>query len=57
MKSYYKFKTSDKNGVVKVEVEVIDSKTAYGRKMCQITPVRGEGKVWVNQDKVIIEKR
>ena len=56
MKATYDFRTGNEKKLITVEVEVLDYKELFGRKMCLITPVRGKGKVWVNQDKVKVVK-
>jgi hypothetical protein len=34
-------------GGLKIEVKVLDVKNSYGRTRYQITPVSGEGQIWV----------
>lgn len=54
-KAFYPFSNSAGKEEIKVEVEVLETKQQFGRKMCRITPVRGEGSFWVNQENVIIK--
>lgn len=56
MKALYPFKSQYQKVPLWVEVEILDYKYHFGRKMCLVTPVKGEGKAWVNQDKVKITK-
>ena len=56
MKALYPFKSQYQKETLWVEVEILDYKSHFGRKMCLVTPVRGEGKLWVNQEKVKVRK-
>ena len=41
---------------IRVQVRILDAKTAYGNARYLITPVSGSGQTWVNADRVQIEK-
>lgn len=41
---------------IRVLVLIMDGKTAYGNARYLITPVSGSGQIWVNADRVQIEK-
>lgn len=55
-KLYYKIKPQiKKDDYMEVEVELLETKYHFGRVMCKIKPVSGEGYVWTNHSKLIIK--
>lgn len=39
----------------RVDVQVLDAKTAFGRTDALVTPIAGDGKAWVDSDRIEIE--
>ncbi len=56
MKALYPLKQINKKPALWVEVEAIDTKTTFGRKMSLIIPVSGTGQTWVDSDQIKIVK-
>lgn len=56
-KLYYRVKASSERSKDSMEVEVfmVNKKTKFGRVMCEIQPVNGEGTIWVNEETLIIK--
>lgn len=44
-------------GGVKVEVEIVDYKSSYGKDRWLVTPVAGSGEVWTEQDPFVKAKK
>jgi hypothetical protein len=40
------------DGVVRVNVRVIDVRNSYGNDQVRVTPIAGQGSLWVNLDRV-----
>jgi len=55
-KLFYPFTKQNQEGSLKVEVTIVEIKSEFGRKLCLVTPVAGSGKLWVNDDKLIVKK-
>jgi hypothetical protein len=43
------------NQGVFMKVRVVDSRTAYGRLLCMVTPVAGVGLEWVNANRIMLD--
>lgn len=43
-------------GGLKVEVDILDFKMSYGRERFLVTPVSGEGEVWVESVDIISQQ-
>jgi|GEM_PF-2746264 len=57
MKTYYEIAhIHDKKQKMIIPVEIISYRNCYGRKICKIRPVHGEGEMNVNDESLIVKK-
>lgn len=55
MKSYIKYPNNKSEKAIWIEVEVLSHSKWYGRDICTVKPVNGEGELSINSDKVIVK--
>lgn len=55
MKSYLNIEGRGEGSIL-IEVEVLSHKVAYGRGICTVKPVSGEGSMTVNSERIIVRK-
>lgn len=53
-KGYARLAASGAGNVLRVDVEVIDAKQAFGRQDVLVTPVAGAGKAWMSLENVTL---